>query len=250
MTMSWYAPPSAVQIPEESMSPWPDARFQWAEQLPAPLLEALPTEPWLRVAPAVTAATPQPPVMRRVERHVLLQPAGRLDGVVGLLAGLTLLALPIIGAIALGSWHAAPPAPKRTVTPVVQAAATTMPQPLAPIAPATDGAGAPMPPMGSEAATPQATVTPVATRVTHALRRRVTTHVTTPAATSVVASSRRTSPASPVHAVRHPASHVAVQPAVAASTPVVAGGGDGTVPPAQAQVTPTEQPAVVETGTS
>jgi hypothetical protein len=69
---------------------------------------------WLRAATVgapATAATPP------IERQVLLRPAGRREGLVGLVFGLILVGLPVAGAIALGAWQA-PPKQAETSAPV------------------------------------------------------------------------------------------------------------------------------------
>ncbi|MCB0877632.1 MAG: hypothetical protein KDC46_01440, partial [Thermoleophilia bacterium] len=159
-----------------SVNPWestPDddsMRFQWtagngvgdlaAPQLPhAPqhadlaswvhghLVASEPSQPWHRVA-AATAGTPVAPPMVTTERHVLLRPPGRGDGLIGLFAGLVLLGLPIIGAITLGAWKSEPAQAKAVQQPAPQQQ-TWVEQPAAYV-PATDPAAGAVDPTAAQ----------------------------------------------------------------------------------------------------
>lgn len=287
MTMTMHAPVAPWQTQDA-----PDStRFQWSmdgatsdapvalagmpdravlesyvhEQLTA----AAPAEPWLVAA---TAGTPLPaaaPAMPLAERHVLLRPPGRADGLLGLFAGLVLLGLPIVGAVALGAWKAAPPAPKpapqvvtTTTQPVATAPVTSATTDAAvtdpALAPATGDTAAPAPAPATGAATPaaaNASATPVrraggqgsnATR-TPAASGGGATSSTKPAAAKPAAAKPASAkpaasrpPAASNHASHASGSGAAAQPAAAQPAPAAA----TPAPAPQPQVVVTnEQPA-------
>jgi hypothetical protein len=267
MTMTMHAPVAPWQTQDA-----PDStRFQWSmdgatsdapvalagmpdravlesyvhEQLTA----AAPAEPWLVAA---TAGTPLPaaaPAMPLAERHVLLRPPGRADGLLGLFAGLVLLGLPIVGAVALGAWKAAPPAPKPAPQVVTT---TTQPVAAAPVTSATTDAAvtdAALAPATGDAATATApapatgAATPAAANASATPVRRAggqgSNATRTPAATGGGAtSSTKPAAAKPAAAKPAAAKPAASRPPAASNHASHASGGGAAAQPAAAQPAP------------